>query len=433
MATRLTDRLAEAVAEQHAQQTQPDGRAPHFTTRTNGDTTEHTSVSASIRTVEDLLAHIQADMTRFEVAASEATKWDVATKSPSGQVTVTELHRVWVRLKPRGGPGITEAVEAMVAAARKSLRSRPRQAHRRTREGLWQVLVVADPHFAKYAWGRTTGWEDCDLAVIDARVRGAAGQLCDEADSLFRPVRRTVALLGDVFHYDTPHGTTTSGTPLERDGRLPRMVDVGMDAVLSIVERSAETCQTDVLVVAGNHDEVLSVVLHKLLRIRFAGDRRISLHPGLTNRVYLEHGRNLMGFAHGHRARDRLATLMPLEASAAWARCPYREFHTGHLHGQHARVERPIQTVQGVVVRTAPSLCPPDDWHANAGFVGNRLAMETFLYGPEGGLDGMLVAGPNVRPSITTKVEPCSLPTPDRPIAAPGSTSPRPSRRATRR
>jgi hypothetical protein len=82
----------------------------------------------------------------------------------------------------------------------------------------------------------------------------------------------------------------------------------------------------------------------------------------------------------------------------AWSRCRYREFHTGHLHKQAARMRRVIDTdgidtVDGVVVRIAPALCPPDDWHSQEGYLGSRQAMETWFYAPGGGLAGMLVAG----------------------------------------
>jgi hypothetical protein len=46
-----------------------------------------------------------------------------------------------------------------------------------------------------------------------------------------------------------------------------------------------------------------------------------------------------------------------------------------------------------VVVRIAPALCPPDDWHSQEGYLGSRQAMETWFYAPGGGLAGMLVAG----------------------------------------
>jgi hypothetical protein len=47
-----------------------------------------------------------------------------------------------------------------------------------------------------------------------------------------------------------------------------------------------------------------------------------------------------------------------------------------------------------VIVRTAPALCPPDDWHAVNGFIGARQCMETFIYHTDGGLTAMHVSQP---------------------------------------
>ena len=49
--------------------------AEEVTQSQTGDTLEARSTSKRIKTVEDLLRHIEADMSRFEIAASEATKW----------------------------------------------------------------------------------------------------------------------------------------------------------------------------------------------------------------------------------------------------------------------------------------------------------------------------------------------------------------------
>ncbi|MFZ9903749.1 MAG: hypothetical protein ACO3FT_08865, partial [Ilumatobacteraceae bacterium] len=79
---------------------------------------EARSNGSRIKTVEDLLAHIGADLTRFEVAESQATKYEVASKDPAtGKVTVTELHRVFVKLKPKAGPSVIEVVEGMIRGA----------------------------------------------------------------------------------------------------------------------------------------------------------------------------------------------------------------------------------------------------------------------------------------------------------------------------
>jgi UDP-2,3-diacylglucosamine pyrophosphatase LpxH len=370
----------------------PTATSEQVTQRREGDTLEARSTSRRIRTVEDLLAHIEADMTRFEVAASEATKWEVGTSDGDGGTTVTELHRVFVRLRPKAGPSITEAVAAMIDAAKGEIRRPKVKGHGKPRAGLWQVLVVSDTHFGNYSWHGTTG-SDWDLNIAERVVGDAAGELLAVGDS-HNPTRRTIAMLGDLFHYDTPAGTTTSGTPLERDGRLQKMLQVGTETLLRIIEQSAETVPTDVVLVHGNHDESLSWLFHRLLIERFKNDGRVRIEDRYTGRKYLSHGRNLLGFAHGHRAKRKLPQLMAIEAASEWAQCPYREYHTGHYHSTAAEWSRPIETLDGVIVRTAPSLCASDDWHHALGFLNARQAMETHLYAFDGGLTATHVAGP---------------------------------------
>ena len=371
----------------------PSADAEQVTQSQSGDTLEARSTSRRIKTVEDLLAHIEADMTRFEVAASEATKWECG----DGEGGSIELHRVFVRLKPRGGPTTLECVASMIDAAKKEIRRIPKKAYRQPkRDGLWQVLVVADCHFGKYAWGRTTGGDDYDLDLAERLVGQAGDELVAVGDS-HKPTRRTIAFLGDLFHYDRPDGSTTSGTPLERDGRLQKMISVGCDTLLRIVERSSQSVPTDVVIVNGNHDEVLTWTFQRILCERFRNSKTVRVKEDFTGRQYLTHGRNLLGFAHGHRAKKKLPQIMALEASQHWAKCPYREWHTGHFHSQAAEWQRPIETLDGVIVRTAPALCPPDDWHSVNGFIGSRQACETFLYEPDGGLSSMHVASPRAK------------------------------------
>ena len=366
----------------------PAADAEQVTQTQSGDVLEARSTSRRIKTVEDLLRHIEADMQRFEIAASEATKWETG----DGEGSTLELHRVFVRLKPKAGPSTRECVEAMIQAASKPLRKPLTKAVKAPkRDGLWQVLVVADTHFAKYAWRETTGGDDYDLTIAERLVGEATEELLAMGDT-YKPVRRTIAMLGDLFHYDTPAGTTTSGTPLERDGRLQKMIQVGCDSLLGAIERSAATVPTDVTIVNGNHDETLTWAFQRIMQERFRNDRRVRIDGRYTGRQYVTHGRNLLGFVHGHRAKRKLPQIMALEAAADWSQCPYREWHTGHFHSQAAEWQRPIETLDGVIVRTAPALCPPDDWHSVNGFIGSRQACETFIYSPEGGLTAMHVS-----------------------------------------
>lgn len=360
------------------------------------DGVEARSVSARIRTVEDLLRHIEADMTKFEIATSEATKWEGLTADrDTGEPVVTELHRVFVRLRPKAGPTVHECVEAMIDAAKKELRRPLTKSVKGPKGGLWQVLVVADTHFGKYCWDKTAGGGDYDLDIASRMVSEAGESLLAVGDAQ-KPSRRTIAFLGDLFHYDTPAGTTTGGTPLERDGRLQKMIEVGCDTLLSLVEKSAATAPTDVVIVNGNHDEVLTWTFQRILLERFRNDRRVSVKGDFTGRQYLHHGGNLLGFTHGHKAKPKLPQIMALEQPQAWSQSVYREWHTGHLHHQAATNNKPLDTIDGVVVRTAPALNPPDDYHSTHGWIASRQAMETFLYRHDGGLSSMHVAGPRL-------------------------------------
>jgi UDP-2,3-diacylglucosamine pyrophosphatase LpxH len=366
----------------------PAADAEQVTQRQDGDSLEARSTSRRIKTVEDLLRHIEADMTRFEVAASEATKWECG----DGDGGTIELHRVFVRLKPKGGPTTIEVVEAMIDAAKREIRRIPKKVYRQpTRDGLWQVLVISDTHFGAYSWSKTTGGSDYDLDLAEQLVGKAGAELVAVGDA-HKPTRRTIAFLGDLFHYDTPSGTTTGGTPLERDGRLQKMIQVGCDSLLAIVERSAASAPTDVVIVNGNHDEVLTWAFQRILVERFRGSKAVTIKPDFLSRQYLTHGRNLLGFTHGHKAKRKLPQIMALEQREAWSRSTYREWHTGHLHHQAAEHNKPLDTLDGVIVRTAPTICPPDDWHSANGFLGARQACETFLYSPDGGLRSMHVS-----------------------------------------
>jgi hypothetical protein len=87
---------------------------------------------------------------------------------------------------------------------------------------------------------------------------------------------------------------------------------------------------------------------------------------------------------------------MALEQPLLWSESVYREWHTGHLHHQAAANNKPLDTLDGVIVRTAPTICPPDDWHSAGGFIGSRQCMETFIYRQEGGMAAMHVADPHI-------------------------------------
>jgi len=370
-------------------------RQQEVSDRLDGDCRELRADGRKIKTVEDLIRHIGADMTQFVVAASEASKYEGIARDPDGKIRTHEMFRVFVRLKPKPGPTVVEAVEAMLTAAFRTAKAPAVRTVPKSRSDIWQFTAIADPHFGDKSWPGSTNGPAYDLDIARRCVAMAAAELIALGHEIYRPARRTIGFLGDVFHYDTVGGTTTGGTPLERDGRYQKMIDIGVTTCIEVIEQSAATCPTDVVVVAGNHDKMLSATFQRILQERFRRDARVTIDATHTSRKYLRFGETLLGVTHGDKAKRKLPQLMALEAKRDWGETSYREIHTGHLHHQAAEWQRPIETIDGVVVRIAPSLKPADDWHAEQGFLGAPRGMETFFYRKTGGLAGMIMSSPD--------------------------------------
>jgi len=357
--------------------------AEQVTRKQDGDTLEVRSTSRRIKTVDDLLNHIEADMTRYEVAASEATSWECANSE--GQVT--ELHRVFVRLRPKAGPSVQECVEAMIAAAKREFR-RPavKKPVKPSPAGKMGLVVISDLHVGSRCWRQHVG-NDYDIPIAIELARQATSELI-ERGARAKVEKRVIALAGDTLHFDTVAGTTTAGTYIDRDSRLQKAIEAAAEAIFFAVDLSAKTAVTEVLVVPGNHDSAMTWALQKILVERYRGSACVRVNEEYTSRKYISFGKNLIGITHGDKAKKKLAGIMALEASDKWASAVHREWHVGHLHHQAAE----ISTIDGVLIRTHPTVVPPDSWHSESGFIGSERAMLGFVYDKQGGMTEMHVA-----------------------------------------
>lgn len=361
----------------------PSQTAEQVTQGQTGDTLEARSTSRRIKTVEDLLKHIEADLDRFQVVASEATKWECG----DGNGGTVELHRVFVRLKPKAGPSVQECVEAMITAAKRELR-RPvaKKPAKRESEGRMGLVVVSDLHIGSRCWRQHVG-NDYDIPIAIRLAKQGTSELI-ERSAAAKVEKRVIALAGDTLHFDTIAGTTTAGTYIDRDSRLQKAIEAAAEAIFYAVDLSARTAATEVVVVPGNHDSAMTWALQKILVERYRGSAGVRVNGEYTSRKYISFGKNLIGITHGDKAKKKLAGIMALEASDRWASSVHREWHVGHLHHQAAEVS----TIDGVLIRTHPTVVPPDSWHSESGFIGAERAMLGFVYEKQGGMTEMHVA-----------------------------------------
>lgn len=247
-------------------------------------------------------------------------------------------------------------------------------------------LCIMDAHLSKLAWGEETGGANYDMAVCEQRVDDAVDDLLAQAHGYV--LEKIVLPWGnDFFHYDTLSGTTTAGTPLDRDSRFQKMFRKGRAIASRAIRKCAEIAPVDLVIVPGNHDEITSFLLGEVLAAEFENDARVTVDNSPRLRKYVRYGANLIGFTHGkEEPHKKLPLIMAQEVPELWAATRFREFHTGHFHKSKVADSVPVDSHNGVRVRTLQSLSGTDAWHAKMGYVGETGGAEAFVWSANKGL-----------------------------------------------
>lgn len=247
-------------------------------------------------------------------------------------------------------------------------------------------ICVMDAHIGKLAWSEETG-ENYDIKIATERVHDAVDDLLDQARAFSSVVKIVLPWGNDFFHYDTLTGTTTAGTPQDRDSRYQKMFRCGRALASEIVQKCAEFAPVELIVVPGNHDELSAFLLGEVLEAEFKNDARVDVRNELRPRKYTAFGKSLLGYTHGHaEPHGKLPGIMALEVPDLWAAASHREWHLGHLHTSKRTDSRPVDSTDGVRIRVLQSLTGLDNWHAKQGYVGGPGGCEAFVWNHEHGL-----------------------------------------------
>lgn len=255
-----------------------------------------------------------------------------------------------------------EMVEAITADV-KPIPPAPPPSH--NFDHLMSIYPMGDPHLGLYCWAKETG-DDFDLDIAERDLCAAVDYLVEQSP----PSSRAILMnLGDFFHTENMDGTTSrSGNVLDMDTRFSHMVDVGIRTLRRCIDSMLRKHQTvEVINAPGNHDETLALFLPVLFRNLYENEPRIVVHGNECPRIYIEHGKCLVGAVHGHQTKDAgLIPVMAAEKSEAWGRTKYRVFFRGHQH-HDSRVE-----YTGGVVEQVRTLAAGDAYAVGHGYLSGR-------------------------------------------------------------
>jgi hypothetical protein len=367
----------------------PKGEGPITRKESGDDCTLEFAIRKRVVTLEDAIAYAQVDLAIWYVDRFDVVDWEMGYKNAENVAESLPLHRVKMYLKrvlPKSLLQATEAIfkrleeKAPVVFDRPICRPKPKS--------VMMEINIADAHMAKLCWGPETG-TNYDLRLAEEAYENAVEDLCG-LTSQFDVGQIVMPIGNDFFHVDTMAGTTTSGTPVDSDGRYAKMIEVGEMAVIRAIERLAkDRAPVHVIWVPGNHDHLASFHLCRTIAAWFRNDKHVTVDHTPIVRKYHVFGTTLNGYTHGNDVPARnLPIIMATERPHDWAATTCREWKLGHFHTSKKFETIPVESHNGVACRFLPSIGGTDSWHFAKGFIGNRRAAETYLYGYESGYIG---------------------------------------------
>ena len=292
-------------------------------TETADGATLESGTSATIRTLDDLLAVCEVDLSRWTVERFVVNKWDnVMRGAEPGAATTTELFQVKAWLAPiKGAAAAAELVASLIADMREHSPQYPAVTYPGILDSSDRHMVVismADQHIGLLSWAPESG-ESYDADIAERLAAEAMENVLSKA-AAYSPELVTVVFAGDFLHTD----------------------------------------------------EQSLFMLGDVVSAWYRNDPGVAVDNPPAPRCYQRYGATLLGFCHGHNEKpDRLPMLMASEARDDWAATTFQDWFTGHLH----RAGVVLKEDSGVQIHTAPSLCAADAWHSAKGLMHRRTCV----------------------------------------------------------
>lgn len=228
----------------------------------------------------------------------------------------------------------------------------------------WLAFIpIGDAHIGLMTWWREVG-ESYDLKVA-VQCYLSALELAISASTASKLV---LANVGDYFHSDGGKNATTKGTPVDVDGRWPKIFMAGLDILEYGILRGLETHDTvHVINAGGNHDHEANIALTVALQRLFRDNPRVTFSTSFGKFHYIRHGANLIGITHGDTVKPQdLPMIMATDRQEDWADTAHRHWYTGHVHHDTAKDYGPVG------VESVRVLVPTDAWHHASGYRSER-------------------------------------------------------------
>ena len=240
------------------------------------------------------------------------------------------------------------------------------------------VLNFFDVHFSKLAHSSESG-ENYDYKIAKKRIMDSVYEY--KHRFMGRHFDNIYFAIGQDYFNSEPTGNTVGNTKQDNDSRYSVMFEEGVKTLVDVIEILRDM-GTNIIVplIQGNHSTYTEYYAAQYLKAWYRRDVNITICASPMPRKYYTFGTNLFGFTHNSEEKNRIYTLMQIEAAEEWGKTVEHTWFTGHLHCED------VKENGGVYIRQAPTLCGTDAWHKRSGYVNPIKRTQAFVYDYDKGL-----------------------------------------------
>jgi len=188
------------------------------------------------------------------------------------------------------------------------------------------------------------------------------------------------APLGDVSDADNMNATTTKGTQQFITMTPYSMLSSTAEMMIESVDRLREIAPVKYIFVPGNHDEMLSYAVAKIVEAYFKDANDVTVNASEDKHKWDTFGLCLLAWTHGDIAKSNMFDWLPVRAREAWGRCKFAEVHSGHINDQK------VYEKAGQVIRFLPSISDLSLWEDGKGYGGLVRSTASFVWNSSKGL-----------------------------------------------
>lgn len=330
-----------------------------------------------VKTPKLLLEAHGYDSNVFELVNSKNSMWHQNSKTDG----LKTLYCSKITVKPRTEISLEQVEEIFKKLDREKTNGYKNNINSKikdTTNGECFVLNFFDVHFAKLAHIEETG-EAYNYTIAKDRMMSSIMEYKNRLkDRYFKSIYFAI---GQDYFNSEPTGNTVGNTRQDNDVRYSLMFEKGIEALIDVIE-VLKTMGQEIYIplVQGNHSTYTEYYAAQFLKAWYRNDDSIIIDASILPRKYYQFGVNLFGFTHNSEEKNRIYTLMQVEAPHLWAKTVERTWFTGHLHKEDVKEDG------GIFIRQSPSMCSTDAWHKQKGYVGTIKRTQGFIYNYERGL-----------------------------------------------